>query len=186
MVLRDLLALLNDHAHLEKKAASNALELFNRWPGPSCPLAWLRALAAVASDEASHLSAVIRLLAKRKGALARTHTNPYTQRLRMSVRTGRGPQELLDRLLVSALIELRSCERFDVLARCSQDQDRELSRFYKRLGSSERGHYAIFHQLAAMVVAPDELKSRWQEMLELEAEVMAAQHPGPRLHSGVR
>ena len=66
-VLEEPLALLNDHAYLEKKAASNALELLNRWPEPGCPEDWVRTLAAIASDEAAHLSSVVRLLARRGG-----------------------------------------------------------------------------------------------------------------------
>src|SRR6516165_719799 len=109
-VLEQPLALLNDHAYLEKKAASNALELLNRWPEPSCPAEWAPTLAAIASDEASHLSGVVRLLVERGGRLERTHRNDYANCLRAHVRKGTGSAELLDRLLVSALIELRSCE----------------------------------------------------------------------------
>ncbi len=112
----DCLALLNDHAYLEKKAASNALELLNRWAEPACPAEWTQTLAAIASDEASHLTGVIRLLLARGGRLERTHRNDYAHRLRLNVRKGAGNQELLDRLLIAALIELRSCERFDLLA----------------------------------------------------------------------
>ena len=111
-VIKDLLALLNDHAYLEKKAASNALELLNRWPEPDCPPDWVSTLAAIASDEAAHLSLVVRLLNRRGGRLERTHRNPYANALRALVRKGRGNEELVDRLLISALIEARSCERF--------------------------------------------------------------------------
>ena len=116
LALRDPLALLSDHAYLEKKAATNALELLNRWPEPSCPDEWTLTLASIASDEASHLSAVVRILVERGGRLERTHRNDYANRLRLHVRKGHGSDELVDRLLISALIELRSCERFELLA----------------------------------------------------------------------
>src|SRR5262245_21341467 len=109
-VMKRPLALLNDHAYLEKKAASNALELLNRWPEPSCPSQWPGVLAAIAGDEAAHLASVVRILTRRGGKLERTHRNPYANALRDLVRKGSGNQELLDRLLVSALIEARSCE----------------------------------------------------------------------------
>ena len=80
MVLRDPLALLSDHAYLEKKAAANALELLNRWPEPSRPEEWTQTLAAIASDEASHLNGVVRLLTERGGRLERP-----SQRLRQAV-----------------------------------------------------------------------------------------------------
>ena len=181
-VLSEPLALLNDHAYLEKKAASNALELLNRWPEPVCPPDWTRTLAAIASDETAHLSSVVRLLTRRGGRLERTHRNLYANALRDLVRKGAGHQELLDRLLISALIEARSCERFEVLARVSDD--RELARFYHRLGASEFGHYAVFLHLGEYTAANREVQTRWTEMLAAEAAIIAAQPPGPRMHSG--
>src|SRR5271163_2199469 len=114
-VLRHPLLLLNDHAHLEKKAAANALELLNRWPEPSPPENWVTAMTAIARDEVEHLAVVTRLLARRGGRLTRTHSNPYASGLHRLVRRGRGPEELVDRLMISALIEARSCERFLLL-----------------------------------------------------------------------
>ncbi len=129
-VIQDAPALLNDHAYLEKKAASNALELLNRWPEPDCPPDWVSTLSAIASDETAHLASVVRLLNRRGGRLQRTHRNPYANALRGLVRKGCGKEELVDRLLISALIEARSCERFEVLARCCRDP--ELARFYRQ------------------------------------------------------
>ncbi len=121
--LADPLALLNDHAHLEKKAAANALELLNRWPEPEPPEYWVEKMTAIARDEVDHLATVTRMLARRGGQLTKFHRNPYANELRSLVRTGRNPDELIDRLMVSALIEARSCERFEVLARCCEDAD---------------------------------------------------------------
>src|SRR4029079_2041612 len=111
-VLADPLALLNDHAHLEKKAATNALALLHRWPEPNPPENWVAAMTAVARDEVEHLATVSRLLARRGGKLTRQHGNPYASELHKLVRKGRGKEELIDRLMISALIEARSCERF--------------------------------------------------------------------------
>ncbi len=182
--LSDPLALLNDHAYLEKKAASNALELLNRWPEPKCPREWTTTLAAIAGDEASHLSAVIRILIARGGRLARTHKNDYANRLRLHVRKGAGNEELVDRLLVSALIELRSCERFAILGAFCEDRDYRLARFYKRLAASELGHFRVFLRLAGFVLAEAVVDARWREWLEVEAAAITAQAPGPRIHSG--
>lgn len=179
---QDVLVLLNDHAYLEKKAASNALELLNRWPEPDCPADWVSTLAAIARDEADHLSDVIRILNRRGGRLERTHRNPYANALRGLVRKGEGNKELVDRLLISALIEARSCERFEILARCAPD--RELARFYGRLSGSELGHYRVFVHLSEHVLAEGEVASRWRELLEAEALIIAAQPPGSRMHSG--
>jgi tRNA-(ms[2]io[6]A)-hydroxylase len=183
--LREPLALLNDHAYLEKKAAANALELLNRWPEPTPPDLWTTTLAAIAHDEAAHLSSVIRLMGRRGGHLERSHRNPYANGLRLLVRKGRGNEELVDRLLISALIEARSCERFLALAGAAAPPDRELARFYNRLGSSELGHFRVFLMLAGHVLPAAEVDARWAELLEAEAAILAAQSPGPRMHGGV-
>ena len=181
--LSDPLALLGDHAYLERKAASNALELINRWPDPDCPADWVSILAAVARDETTHLHAVSRLLAARGGRLPRAHRSAYAGALHGLVRRGQGRLELLDRLLVSALIEARSCERFVVLARCCEEA--ELADFYRGLHTSELGHYKVFLHLAGALATPDDLAVRWREMLLAEAQIIATQAPGPRMHSGV-
>jgi tRNA-(ms[2]io[6]A)-hydroxylase len=181
-VLREPLALLNDHAYLEKKAAANALELLNRWPEPRCPRAWVPTLAAVARDETAHLALVCRLLQRRGGRLEKTHKNGYATALRHQVRKGRGTQELLDRLLISALIEARSCERFEVLGRVTTDKD--LATLYQGLYLSENKHYAIFIRLAGQICTKGEVQKRWQQLLEAEAAILAAEPPGPRMHSG--
>jgi tRNA-(ms[2]io[6]A)-hydroxylase len=181
-VLRYPLALLSDHAYLEKKAASNALELMNRWPEP-CPDGWVNTLASVARDEAAHLNSVTRLLSQRGGRLERLHKNPYANDLRRLVRKGAGIQELLDRLLVSALIEARSCERFEVLSRVCQDA--ELGQFYRSLWGSEFGHYTVFLQLARDIVREGSVEVRWSEMVQAEGRIILTQAPGPRMHSGL-
>src|SRR6476659_7136914 len=132
------LELLNDHAHLEKKAATNALELLNRWPEPNPPENWVAAMTAVARDEVEHLAVVSRLLARRGGKLTKSHANPYASDLHKLVRKGRGSEELVDRLMISSLIEARSCERFKLLGDVVED-DRELQKLYRRLWASEHG-----------------------------------------------
>jgi tRNA-(ms[2]io[6]A)-hydroxylase len=181
-VLERPLELLNDHAHLEKKAAANALELVNRYPEPSPPEHWVEAMTAIARDEVEHLAVVCRLLARRGGRLTRQHSNPYASRLRDLVRMGKGPAELVDRLLVSALIEARSCERFKLLAEATDDT--QLAKLYRGLWTSEHGHYRTFLQLAGHIQPADDVQTRWNEMLHLESEIIQAQPSGPRMHSG--
>ena len=88
---------------------------------------------------------------------------------------------------VSALIEARSCERFEILARCCPDE--ELARVYRGLWASEKGHYLSFIDLARQVAARDareqEIEGRWSEMLAAEAGIVTQQRPGPRMHSWV-
>jgi tRNA 2-(methylsulfanyl)-N6-isopentenyladenosine37 hydroxylase len=185
--LADLHALLNDHAHLEKKAAVNALELLNQWPDPEPPEFWVEKMSAIARDEVEHLAIVTRLLARRGGRLTKQHRNPYAIGLRENVRRGEGQHETMDRLMVSALIEARSCERFAVLSRLAPDA--ELRRIYSGLWASEKGHYLTFIDLARRLPAfagrrgGGEVERRWEHWLEHEAAVLAAQTPGPRMHS---
>ena len=181
--LRDPLALLNDHAHLEKKAAGNALELLNRWPEPNPPENWVTAMTAVARDEVEHLAVVTRILARRGGRLTRNHRNDYATALRKLVRLGLGPDELIDRLMVAALIEARSCERFALLGEACDD--RELAKLYRGLYASEAGHYLSFIGLAREVTGARRVDQRWKEMLDAEANIAASQTPGPRIHSGL-
>jgi len=180
-VLSDPVGLLVDHAFLEKKAATNAMELLTRWPDDWLE-GWVEAMTAVARDEVSHLAQVMRLLLARGGRLERFHKNPYANALRQLVRKGE-PTEILDRLLVAALIEVRSCERFYVLALASDDA--ELATFYRSLFASELAHYKVFLNLARRFTKQSALEARWQQMLAAEAEIMTEQEPGARIHSGV-
>ncbi len=179
--LAEPIRLLIDHAFLERKAATNAMELLTRWPNEWLE-GWVETMTAVARDETAHLAQVTRILIARGGRLDRTHKNPYANSLRQLVRKGESA-ELLDRLLVSALIEARSAERFGVLAAASGDA--ELAGFYRALFASEVGHYRVFLHLAREFTREDVLEARWQEMLVNEARILAEQEPGPRIHSGL-
>lgn len=181
-VLEKPLELLNDHAHLEKKAAANALELLNRWPEPNPPENWVAAMTAVARDEVEHLAVVCRLLTRRGGRLTKSHANPYASALHKLVRRGQGTHELVDRLMISSLIEARSCERFALLGHACEDP--ELKKLYKGLWASEHGHYRTFIQLAEQLEPADTVAKRWQQMLTDEADIIRTQPPGPRMHSG--
>jgi tRNA 2-(methylsulfanyl)-N6-isopentenyladenosine37 hydroxylase len=209
--LQQPLKLLNDHAHLEKKAANNALELLNRWPGlgvetldsASTPHSqettrmtdfatqWAQTMTAVARDEIDHLGIVLRILIRRGGHFSKSHTNPYAKGLRELIRIGAGPAEVLDRLLVSALIELRSCERFAVLATELEQSstDPELAKLYADLWISERGHYTVFLNLAKQLPslndasqALGDVEVRWDHMLDREAALIASQPTGIGMH----
>ena len=180
---RDPLALLNDHAHLEKKAASNALDMLLRWPEPTPPENWVQSMNAIAIDEVAHLNSVTRLIARRGGKLSRSHRNPYASGLREFVRVGRGVQDIMDRLFISALIEARSCERFYLLAQGIADD--ELRKLYNGLYLSEAGHYRVFIGLARELPLASEIEERWQWMLEAEARLIQQQPIGCAMHSGM-
>lgn len=175
-VLTDPDRLLDDHAHLERAAAANALALVRRWPDGVAPDRWVARLSSIARDEVDHLGLVSRTLADRGGRLSRGHRNPYAAGLRAQVDTT-GEAELADRLYTSALIELRSYERFVLLAATGH----ELSELYAELQASEAGHHRVFVQLA---VQSGGTTARWAWWCQQEAEVARTQPPGPRIHAG--
>ena len=177
------LSLLNDHAHLEKKAAQNALDLLPCWPDPEAPTRWVRILSSVARDEVQHLAVVIKMLERRGSAMTKAHRSTYARALRKLVRMGRGPLEVCDRLMVSSLIEARSCERFEILSRVASDS--ELTKLYRSLWASEHGHYQVFLELAAKTVAPQEFNLRWEYMLDEEAEIIQQPTTAVGMHSWV-
>jgi tRNA-(ms[2]io[6]A)-hydroxylase len=177
-------ALLNDHGHLERAAAANALQLMTRCPLHVPSERWIGRLTGLARDEVEHLGTVNSLLMSRGGAPSRSHVNPYARSLRSLVRMGQGVRELIDRLLVSALIEARSCERFDLLA----NAEHELSPLYAGLVASEAGHHRLFVNLATAVDPQGQhgdVEERWQSLLDQEAELLAQQPGGARMHAGL-
>jgi tRNA 2-(methylsulfanyl)-N6-isopentenyladenosine37 hydroxylase len=182
MVLKNTNALLSDQVYLEKKAANNVLEFLNLWPSRKAPAHWLSSVASIAKDEALHMQAVLKLLHKRGGELEHRHKNPYAFDLRVLVRKGKGQQELADRLLVSALIEARSCERFICLS--EESKDMELAKFYKSLVASENGHYQIFVDMAKKVLPSEDIEARWEKLLEEEAKIIESQPVAFKIHSG--
>ena len=181
-VLQNVNALLSDQVYLEKKAANNALEFLNLWPGPQAPTHWLASVASVARDETIHMQAVLKLLEKRGGVLERAHKNPYAYDLRKLIRKGQGKDDLTDRLIVSALVEARSCERFIRLS--EESKDVELAKFYRSLVASENGHYKIFLDMAKKVSPAKEVNARWATLLEEESKIIENQLFDFKIHSG--
>ena len=179
-VLADEVSLLSDHALLEREAARSALALMRRPPAHVDALTWTIRLTAVARDEVGHLGQVTARLADRGGKLPRSFSNPYARDLHDLVRPGGGHEEVVDLLLVSALIECRSCERFGHLAAT----DHDLAGFFRSLVASELGHHRLYLTLAGWVGGEDAAGARWRALLEDEGRVAAAQPPGPRIHGG--
>lgn len=154
-----------DHAHCEKKAAANALSLLQSYPEvPGLPAH----MARLAREESGHLARVLQILERRGLALGRDPGDPYAQELQRLVRTA-AAQRQLDRLLVAAIIEARSCERLGLLAGGLPDAD--LRRFYAELARSEDGHQKLFLRLAARV-QHEAMWPRLDTLLEAEAELV--------------
>jgi tRNA-(ms[2]io[6]A)-hydroxylase len=174
--LGDLDALLVDHAHCEKKAAGMAVNLIFRYPQHGF---LHRPLSALAREELTHFEAVLERLEARGSSLRPQRPAAYAGRLRKLTRAHE-PARLLDTLLCCALIEARSCERFQILADALEDE--ELSRFYTDLLADEARHHGIYVDLATQL-APREARGRLRELAELEAEALADAPALPRLHA---
>jgi tRNA-(ms[2]io[6]A)-hydroxylase len=164
--LANLDSVLVDHAHCEKKAAANALSLLQAYPEiPGLP----GQMARLAREESGHLARVLQLLDSRGLALGRDPGNPYAQGLQALVRTPARARQL-DRFLVAAIIEARSCERLALLAEGLADSG--LRRLYAELARNEDGHQRLFLRLAERVHG--ELTGpRLESLLKAEAEVLA-------------
>ena len=154
-----------DHAHCEKKAAVHALSLLAAFPDVP---GLASAMARLAREEAGHLAQVLRLLERRGLRLGRDPGDPYAQGLQAHVRQPR-TERLLDRLLVSALIELRSEERLRLLAEHLPDP--ELRDFYATLAAAEAGHGELFWKLA-LRASPEDAASRAAELSAAEARLV--------------
>ncbi|MBK7398048.1 MAG: tRNA-(ms[2]io[6]A)-hydroxylase [Myxococcales bacterium] len=171
--LADIPRLLSDHAHCEMKAATNALSLAVRYCDRP---ALVQALAAIAEEETSHFRRVHAMLVERGLPLGTPPVDPYAAELRRSAEVGRGPSALVDRLLVAALIEARSCERFRLLAdRCTDPEPRAL---WRELLASEAGHYRTFLDLAIAEgerdgATADEVRERLSLLAVREAKIVA-------------
>jgi tRNA-(ms[2]io[6]A)-hydroxylase len=169
---------LSDHAHLEKKAAASALRLVADHPDrPSL----VRPLAKLAQEELQHFLAVLTELGRLGHPLLPDGGDPYARQLRRLVRSG-GTARLLDRLLVGALIEARSCERLALLsAGLAGGDDPRLAELYDRLARSEGGHEKLFLDLAREVGGAA-AQARAAELAEAEAVIAAGLPALPRIH----
>lgn len=179
-VEREPLALLADHAHCELGAAASAQALVSRNPEKA---ELVEALAAVALEEMQHFGIVVRELHARGGSLGRAAPNPYAEGLLAGAAQGRR-SVLLDRLLVSHLIEARSLERFQLLAEHLRDAD--LARLYRGLAPSEAAHRALFLRLARAYFDAPRVRSRLFELRALEARLLDGLPFCARVHSGTR
>jgi tRNA-(ms[2]io[6]A)-hydroxylase len=169
-------AVLIDHAHLERKAATTALnlekydELYDS----------LSELNAIAIEELQHFELVLRLLRERGIPFRSPQRSAWTSGMMRAVRRGRREQ-VIDHLTVCALIEGRSCEKFQILAVGVRDIDPQLADFYASLVESEGNHYATY-LIMARHIDEGEAARRLDYFLDLDAELIRQPNPHPMLH----
>jgi len=160
--------ILTDHAYCEQKAATSCISLIQRYSEKE---KLVTELSPIVTEEWGHFRLVLAELKKRNLKLGKQRKDEYVNKLMtFQKKDGSDEQRFLDKVLIFALIEARSCERFKRLSEGLNDT--YLSNFYRRFMESEAGHYTLFIELAETYVAKDKVRQRWQEWLEYEAGVM--------------
>lgn len=160
--------LLTDHAFCEQKAASNAITLIVQNPNLSD---LVQQMIDLAQEEMDHFKRVHEIILQRGFVLGRERKDNYVNELRKFIIIGGGREaQLIDRLLFSAMIEARSCERFKVLS--ENINDKQLAEFYHELMISEATHYTMFISLAKKYAESINVDKRWKEFLAYEAQVI--------------
>lgn len=161
--------ILTDHAYCEQKAATSGISLIIRFPELKTLVDEVTPLVA---EEWGHFRKVLKELDKRGLNLGKPRKDEYVNKLAAFKKKGGSKNDqLMEELLVCALIEARSCERFRLLSLHISDDS--LKQFYHEFMVSEAGHYRMFIDLAKTYCDPEKVKKRWDEYLVYEAEIMA-------------
>ncbi len=171
--------ILTDHAYCEQKAASSCISLIVSYHDKE---QLVETLTPVVAEEWEHFVRVLQELKNRKLTLGPQRKDDYVEQLTKLIKKGGSrDQQLVERLLLNALIEARSCERFRLLWK--EIKDEELSRFYHELMVSEAGHYKNFLSLAKEYANPEQVHQRWHDLLAHEAVIMKnLKVRGDRMH----
>ena len=164
----ELQEILTDHAYCEQKAATSCITLIQAYPDrPEL----VDEVAPIVTEEWGHFRMVLAELKKRGLVLGRQRKDEYVNQLLGFQRKGLSREAaLLDKLLICAMIEARSCERFRVLSQNIKDE--ELAAFYNELMISEAGHYTLFLKMARQYSELTDVDKRWREWLDYEAQVI--------------
>ena len=161
--------ILTDHAWCEQKAATNALSLIIN--NPNYP-ELVSALLIIVKEEVEHFEMVHNLILARGKTLGIERRDSYVNELyKFMQKGGSRKSSLVDRLLFSAMIEARSCERFRVLSENIKDAD--LASFYRELMISEANHYTLFIGFAHQYAEGEDVYARWQQWLTYEGEIIS-------------
>jgi len=171
--------ILTDHAYCEQKAATSCISLIQRYNDKE---KLVTHLSPIVTEEWGHFRLVLAELQKRNLKLGRQRKDDYVNELlKFEKKGGSEEDRLLDKLLICALIEARSCERFKRLSEGLNDK--YLRNFYRRFMESEAGHYTLFIELADTYIDNKKVRSRWKQWLEYEAQIIKQLTPrGDRMH----
>jgi tRNA-(ms[2]io[6]A)-hydroxylase len=171
--------ILTDHAFCEQKAASTCISLIVNYSEYE---EMVEKVTPIVAEEWGHFRKVHKELKKRGFKLGINRNDTYVNQLRQFKTKGNTQiVRFIDDLLICAIIEARSCERFRLLSLHISDEN--LRQFYHEFMVAEAGHYTLFIELAKSYYNPEYVKSRWQQLLDFEAEIMASlEYRGDRVH----
>lgn len=171
--------ILTDHAYCEQKAATTCISLIQKNPEKDL---LVEELSPLVTEEWGHFRMVLAELKKRGLQLGRQRKDIYVNKLLdFQVKGGSPDERFLDQMLIMALIEARSCERFKRLSEGMEDS--YMRKFYRRFMESEAGHYTLFINLAEHYVDKKVVRNRWKEWLDFEKELMkSTEVRGDRIH----
>lgn len=176
--VENLPLLLVDHAHCERKAAATAINFISKYPEK-------RELTAVMSplarEELLHFEKVMQILAQKSIAYVPLQPSQYATTLHQHVTKRDGIERLCDQLIIGAIIEARSCERFSAVVAILDDL--ELAKFYQSLVKSEARHFEEYLRLASLYGG--DISQRLSFFLSLENEFIVQEDEVFRFHSGV-
>ena len=171
--------ILTDHAYCEQKAASTCISLITK---NSEKELLVKELSPIVTEEWGHFRMVLAELHKRNLPLGRQRKDVYVNKLlQFQKKDGSPSDRFLDQMLIMALIEARSCERFKRLSEGLNDD--YMRKFYRRFMESEAGHYTLFITLAEYYLDKKIVRTRWAEWLAYEKELMSSEEVrGDRIH----
>jgi len=171
--------ILIDHAYCEQKAASSCISLIVNYPERA---KLVEVLTPVVAEEWGHFERVMEKMKERNIEFGRKRKDEYVEQLlNLRKRGGSKDEQLVEQLLINAIIEARSCERFKMLSQNIADED--LKKFYYELMISEAGHYVNFVDLAKEYMPEEYVKNRLNELLEQEAKIIESLDiRGDRMH----
>ena len=168
IVEKNIEEILSDHAFCEQKAASTAISLIVSFPEYT---ELVQEMIALVEEEMSHFKMVHDIILERGFTLGRDRKDAYVSRLlQFFPKGGSRTTQLVHRLLLAALIEARSCERFRLLS--EHLTDKKLAKFYRKLMISEANHYSSFLGFARQYGERKEVDQKWKSLLEYEADIM--------------
>lgn len=176
---KSLEEILTDHAFCEQKAASSGISLIIKYPEKKRVVEEVTPLVA---EEWGHFRRVLKEMDKRGYSLGNARRDEYVHQLFATKKKGGSREDqLVEDLLICAMIEARSCERFRLLSLYCSDMD--LRKFYHEFMVSEAGHYRMFLDLAKEYLPENVVKERWTFLLEQEAQIIAGlEYRGDRVH----